>query len=74
MKKVIKSLIVTFMMILIIAVSMPKSNAAGLTISFSKSSANVGESVTVTVNGTGIAGKIALSVSGNATVTPSNVG
>ena len=73
MKKVIKSLIVTFMMILIITVSMPKSNAAGLTISFSKSSANVGESVTVTVNGTGIAGKIALSVSGNATVTPSNV-
>ena len=73
MEKVIKSLIVTFMVILIIAVSMPKSNAAGLTISFSKSSANVGESVTVTVNGTGIAGKIALSVSGNATVTPSNV-
>lgn len=73
MKKVIKSLIITFIMILTIAVIMPKSNAAGLTISLSKTTANVGENVTVTVNGNGIAGKIALSVSENATVSPSNV-
>lgn len=60
-------------MIATIVAFMPKVSAASLTIAFSKSNANVGDIVTVTVNGSGIAGKITLSVSGNATLSQSSV-
>ena len=72
MKK-FKSLLLIMIMVMAIAIVAPESKAATLTISFSKSSANVGDTVNVTVNGSGIAGKILLSVSGNATLSQSNL-
>lgn len=63
-------------MLIIIAILvafMPKVNAASLTIAFSKSTANVGDTITVTVNGSGLSGRVTLSVSGNATLNQNNV-
>lgn len=65
--------IVMLIILIFMFVFMPKVNAASLTIAFSKSTANVGDTITVTVNGRGIAGKIALSVSGNATLNQNSV-
>lgn len=60
-------------MMLTLFINLPISNAAGLTISFSKSNANVGETIAVTVKGSGIAGKISLTASGNATLSQNSV-
>lgn len=68
-----KSLILLLVMILTMFVFLPKSNAAGLSVALSKTTANVGDTVNVTVNGSGIAGKISLSVSGNATLSQNSV-
>lgn len=68
-----KNFIIIGIMTLLMITLIPKSNAASLTIAFSKSSANVGDKINVTVNGNGIAGKISLSVSGNATLSQSSV-
>ena len=51
---------------LIVLLFVPKSKAANLTISLSKTTANIGDTVNINVNGNGIAGKIELDVSGNA--------
>lgn len=60
-------------MIVTLFINLPISNAAGLTISFSKSNANVGEKIAVTVKGSGIAGKISLTASGNAALSQNSV-
>lgn len=72
MKK-IKVLTIVLMMIIAIAIFIPSSKAASLTIAFSKSNVTVGETVNVTVNGSGITGKVSLSVSGNATLSENSV-
>lgn len=68
-----KSLIFLLVMIFTIFILIPKSKSASLSISFSKSTANVGDTVNITINGNGIAGKISLSVSGNATLSQNSV-
>lgn len=68
MNRVKKSLILLLITILTIFICMPKSKAASLSITLSKTTANVGDTVNITINGNGIAGKISLSVSGNATL------
>lgn len=68
-----KFLILLLIMILIVYIFMPKSKAASLNILLSKTTANIGDTVNVTINGNGIAGKIALSVSGNATLSQNSV-
>ena len=52
---------------------MPTSNAGNLSISFSKSNAKVGDTVTATIKGNGVSGKVNLSVSGNATLSTNSV-
>lgn len=69
----LKNLSIILMITFILVMLMPISNAAGLTIAFSKNNANVGDTVNVTVNGNGISGKITLSVSGNAKLNKSSV-
>ena len=71
--KVIKKSIILLIILLSFMIIEPKSNAAALTVGFSKSTANVGDTISVTVNGSGIAGKVSLSVSGNATLSQNSV-
>lgn len=73
MEKIKNSVIILLITVLTMVIFMPQSKAAGLTISFSKSNANVGDKINVTVNGNGIAGKISLSVSGNASLSQNSV-
>lgn len=73
MKGKIKNIAYILIFIILMFVFAPKSQAAGLVIAFSKSTANVGDNVTVTVTGSGIAGRVNLSVSGNATLSQSSV-
>ena len=63
-----KSILCIILILAIIILFSPKSQAAGLVINFSKSTANVGDNVTVTVTGQGVSGRVDLSVSGNATL------
>ena len=73
MKIKYKSVICIILILAVIVVLSPISKAAGLTISFSQSTANVGDNVTVTVTGSGITGSVNLSVSGNATLSQNTV-
>ncbi len=70
----IKKVIYTIIFITVLLLSMsPKAEAAGLIISFSKSTANIGDTINVTVSGNGVKGKATLSVSGNATLSQNSV-
>ncbi len=69
-RKNILCILISIVFLIVIA---PKSNAASLVISFSSSSAKVGDTVTVTVTGKGATGKVNLSVSGNATLGNSSI-
>lgn len=68
-----KSIICILLSIVFLIVISPKSSAASLVISFSSSSAKVGDIVTVTVTGKGATGKVDLSVSGNAKLDSSSI-
>ena len=68
-----KSILCIILFLAVIIIFSPKSQAAGLVIAFSKSTANVGDSVTVTVTGQGIAGRADLTVSGPATLSENSV-
>ena len=68
-----KNILCILLSIVFLIVIAPKSNAASLVISFSNSSAKVGDTVTVTVTGKGATGKVNLSVSGNATLGSSSI-
>lgn len=69
----IKNIAYIMIFLIVLFALAPKSEAAGLVIAFSKSTANVGDTVTVTVTGSGVTGKVNLSVSGNATLSQSSV-
>ena len=69
----IKNLAYIMIFLIVLFALAPKSEAAGLVIAFSKSTANVGDTVTVTVTGSGVTGKVNLSVSGNATLSQNSV-
>lgn len=73
MKLKIKEIVCLIVFVVILGMIAPKSQAAGIVIAFSKSNANVGDTVTVTVTGTGVAGKVDLTVSGNATLSENSV-
>ena len=69
-----KSILCVILILAVIMVLSPKSQAAaGLVINFSKSTANVGDTVTVTVTGQGLAGRADLTVSGPATLSENSV-
>ena len=73
MKLKIKEIVCLIVFVVILGMIAPKSQAAGIVIAFSKSNANVGDTVTVTVTGTGVAGRVNLTVSGNATLSENSV-
>ena len=68
-----RNILCVIVFLAVIIIFSPKSQAAELVINFSKSTANVGESVTVTVTGQGVSGRVNLSVSGNATLSENSV-
>lgn len=68
-----KSILCVILILAVIMIFSTKSQAAGLVINFSKSTANVGDTVTVTVTGNGVSGRVNLSASGNATLSESSV-
>lgn len=68
-----KNILCILLSIVFLIVIAPKSNAASLVISFSSSSAKVGDTVTATVTGKGATGKVNLSVSGNASLSESSI-
>ena len=67
-----KILIIPIIFTLFILANMTTSNAASLKIKASKSNAKKGDSVTITVKGSGVVGKIALSASGGS-ISPSSI-
>ena len=68
-----KSIICMILILAVIVILSPKSQATGLIIAFSQSTVNVGDTVTVTVTGEGVTGSVNLSVSGNATLSENTV-
>ena len=70
LKKRILCVIISIIFVLLIA---PKSNAASMVISFSNSSAKVGDTITATVTAKGATGKVNLSVEGNATLSENSI-
>ena len=70
LKKRILCVIISIIFVLLIA---PKSNAASMVISFSNSSAKVGDTITATVTAKGATGKVNLSVEGNATLLENSI-
>ena len=68
-----KNILCVLLSIVFLIIIAPKSNAASLVISFSSSSAKVGDTVTATVTGKGATGKVNLSVSGNASLSESSI-
>ena len=70
LKKRILCIIISIIFVLLIA---PKSNAASMVISFSNSSAKVGDTITATVTAKGATGKVNLSVEGNATLSENSI-
>ena len=68
-----KSILCVILILAVIMIFSPKSQAASLVINFSKSTANVGDTVTVTITGQGLAGRADLTVSGPATLSENTV-
>ena len=68
-----KSILCVILILAVIMIFSPKSQAAALVINFSKSTANVGDTVTVTITGQGLAGRADLTVSGPATLSENTV-
>lgn len=71
--KLKKSVFCILLAIILLILIAPKTMAANLTISFSSSQAKAGDTVTATVVGNGIIGKVDLSVSGNATLSQNSI-
>ena len=71
--KLKNNILVVLLVIALFGVFMPEANAASLVISFSSSTAKVGDTVTVTVTGNGVSGRVSLSVSGNATLSKDSI-
>ena len=67
------NILVVLLVIALFGVFMPEANAASLVISFSSSTAKVGDTVTATVTGNGVSGRVSLSVSGNATLSKDSI-
>ena len=59
-----KILTIVIIFIVSLVINLPISKAASLTMSTSKSEARAGDTVSVTINGSGITGKVSLSVDG----------
>ena len=68
-----KSILCVILILAVIMIFSPKSQAAALVINFSKSTANVGDTVTVTITGQGLAGRADLTVSGPATLSENTI-
>lgn len=71
--KLKNNILVVLLVIALFGVFMPEANAASLVISFSSSTAKVGDTVTATVTGNGVSGRVSLSVSGNATLSENSI-
>lgn len=71
--KIKNNIFIMLFTIAFIMAFMPNVNAANLAISFSSSTAKVGDTVTATVTGNGASGKVSLSVSGNATLSENSI-
>lgn len=71
--KLKNNILVVLLVIALFGVFMPEANAASLVISFSSSTAKVGDTVTATVTGNGVSGRVSLSVSGNATLSKDSI-
>ena len=68
-----KKIKIFIILVLFIILNTTISNAVSLTIKSSKTTANKGDSVSITVNGSGISGRVNLSVTGNASLSDSSV-
>ncbi len=68
-----KKIKIFIILVIFIIVNTTISNAVSLTIKSSKTTANKGDSVSITVNGSGISGRVNLSVTGNASLSDSSV-
>ena len=66
-------IVLIILIVMFIFLNTTISTAVSLTIKASKTTAKKGDSVNITVNGTGISGRINLSVSGNGKLTDSSV-
>ena len=71
--KLRKNIICILLSMAFLIIIAPKVNAANLLINFSSPTAKVGDTITATVTGKGISGKVNLSVSGNATLSENSI-